>query len=69
MSVINGAIGKSPVIDKLNHLGGGSRNQMISEEMEHIIRNDVSFSPIRVGESVPVSFEKCREELKKLISR
>ncbi len=60
-SVINGAIGKSPLIDKINQLAAAEvKNKAITQMEQQIYGGTTVRYP-----SVPVSFPKCREEMKK----
>ena len=60
-SVSNGAIGKSPLIDQVNHLPIGQVNKQITEKMEQLVCGQKT--PIFA--SVPISFEGCKEELER----
>lgn len=59
-SVMNGAVGKSPLIDKLNQQTMQGVKNKTSIEMEKQVcgGNTVKYP------SVPVSFQKCGEEIK-----
>lgn len=65
MTVINGAIGKSPAIDKLNCLPAANHQEKIVKEMEHIICNGENgkYQP------VSISFDRCIKELQKQIKK
>ncbi len=64
-SVINGAVGKSPVIDKINRLPDREVKSRAAIRSEQWVCGDgtVKYPP------VSVSFHKCREEVKERIER
>lgn len=64
-SVMNGAIGKSPLIDKMNQLTVREiRNRTTAQMEQQVCGGDtVRFAP------VPVSFQGCKEEIRKQISQ
>lgn len=59
-SVINGAVGKSPMIDKLNQLSVGQVREKVPMQMEQVVagHNQILYP------DVPVSFDKCKKEIK-----
>ena len=64
-SVINGAIGKSPLIDKVNQLAERETRVRANEQMaQYVCGSDTVKYP-----SVPISFPECRKEMKKQMSR
>ncbi len=60
-SVINGAVGKSPLIDKMNQLPVGQVKSRVPEQMEQLVsgHSEMIYQP------VPFSFNRCREEIKR----
>jgi hypothetical protein len=64
-SVINGAVGKSPLIDKLNQLPVGQIKNKVSKQMEEVVSgNNKILYP-----AVSVSFDKCKKEIKEQLSQ
>lgn len=64
-SVINGAVGKSPLIDKLNQLPAGQIKNKVSKQMEEVVSgNNKTLYP-----AVPVSFDKCKKEIKEQLTQ
>lgn len=59
-SVVNGAVGKSPLIDKLNQLPSAQTDSRVSRQMEEFVMGDKSL----IYQPVPVTFEKCKEEIR-----
>lgn len=63
-SVVNGAIGKSPLIDKINQLTAREvRNITTAQMTQQVCGGEVKYP------SVPVSFCGCKKEMKKQLSR
>lgn len=64
-SVMNGAIGKSPLIDKMNLLTEGEIKKKTASQMAQQIcgRKSVKYP------SVPVCFSECKKEIQKLTTR
>lgn len=63
-SVMNGAIGKSPIIDKMNQLAAKEiRNKTTAQLEKQILQK----KPLKYP-SVSVSFAGCKEEVKKQIA-
>ena len=60
-SVINGAIGKSPVIDKINQLTVKEAGERTAAEMEE----QVCSGKRENYPSLPISFPECKREIKK----
>ncbi len=64
-SVVNGAIGKSPLIDKMNQLTAREvRNMTTAQMVQQVCGGKTVKYP-----SVPVSFFGCKKEMKKQLSR
>lgn len=64
-SVINGAVGKSPMIDKVNQLTEGETRDKAAERMENLVcRKGSENYP-----ALPVSFPECKNEMKRQIER
>ncbi len=63
-SVINGAIGKSPLIDKINQLAAREATIRANAQMEQYIygRETLKYPPVQV------SFPNCRKEMKNQLS-
>ena len=64
-SVTNGAVRKSPLIDKMNQLPVAQVKRMASKQMEQLVfghRNKI-YPPI------PVSFDACKKEVKTQLHR
>lgn len=59
-SVINGAVGKSPLIDKVNQLPVYQIKNRVPEQMEKLVlgHSEMIYQPVQL------SFDKCREEIK-----
>jgi hypothetical protein len=59
-SVINGAVGKSPLIDKVNQLPVCQIKNRVPEQMEKLVlgHSEMIYQPVQF------SFDKCREEIK-----
>jgi hypothetical protein len=59
-SVINGAVGKSPLIDKLNQLPGSQIKNKLPKQMEQVVcgHNQILYP------TISASFVKCKEEIK-----
>lgn len=63
-SVINGAIGKSPVIDKMNQLSAVEAKSRTTDQMvQHVCGQGGVRYP-----STPISFRGCGEELERLMA-
>jgi hypothetical protein len=63
-SVINGAVGKSPLIDKLNQLPVGQIKNKVPKQMEQVVSgHNKALYP-----TIPASFEKCKKEIKEQLS-
>lgn len=60
-SLINGAVGKNPMIDKINRLPAGEALNRAAEQMEDLVceRKSVKYS------SLPVTFSECKKETKR----
>lgn len=60
-SVINGAVGKSPLIDKVNQLPVCQIKSRVPEQMEQLVlgHSQMIYKPVKL------SFDRCREEIKK----
>lgn len=63
-SVINGAIGKSPLIDKVNQLAAREVSIRASLQLEQAVCGGETLK----YPSVPVSFPECKKEMKKHLS-
>lgn len=63
-SVINGAVGKSPLIDKVNQLSVGQVKSRVPEQMEQLVSGHSKI----IYQPVSFSFAKCREEIKEQLS-
>lgn len=63
-SVINGAVGKSPLIDKMNQLSVGQVKSRVPKQMEQL----VSGRGESISQSVSLSFDRCREEIKRQLN-
>ncbi|MFR3730688.1 hypothetical protein [Lacrimispora sp.] len=63
-SVINGAVGKSPLIDKMNQLSAGEVKNRVPKQMEKFVseHNEMILPP------VSISFDRCREEIKRQLN-
>lgn len=59
-TVINGAIGKSPLIDKMNQISVEQIKSRVPEQMENLVLKHGE----TIYQSVPISFEKCKKEMK-----
>ena len=59
-SVINGAIGKSPVIDKINQLTVEETGERVAAEMER----QVCGGKGEKYPSLPISFPECKREIR-----
>lgn len=64
-SVINGAVGKSPMIHKINQLTAGETIGRAANRMENLVceERNVKYP------SLPVSFPECKSEMERLIER
>ena len=63
-SVINGAIGKSPLIDKINQLAAKEVKIKAAAQLEQqVCGRNTAKNP-----SVPISFPKCRQEIKRQLT-
>lgn len=58
-SVINGAVGKSPLIDKINQIPVWQFKSGVRDEMEQLVTNHSE-----IYQSVHYSFDACRREIK-----
>ncbi|WP_313186952.1 hypothetical protein [Lacrimispora sp.] len=60
-SVINGAVRKSPLIDKMNQLPVGQVKSRVPEQMEQLVsgHSEMIYQPVQL------SFDRCREEVKR----
>ncbi len=63
-SVINGAIGKSPVIDKMNQL---SANEAKNKAADQMAQHVCSHGGVRYP-STPISFQWCGKEIEALMA-
>lgn len=64
-SVINGAVGKSPMIDKVNRMTAGETMDRAAERMENLVcREGIEKYP-----TLPISFPECKNEIKRQIER
>lgn len=63
-SVINGAIGKSPLIDKVNQLAAKEVAIRTNAQMEQ----DIYGGKTLKYPSVPVSFPECKKEIRNQLS-
>lgn len=62
--VSNGAVGKSPMIEKINQLPMGQMKTMSSAQMEQLVcKKKMKYDP------VAISFGNCQKELKKQLGR
>lgn len=58
--VCNGAVGKSPMIEKMNQLPAGQIKTMSSAQMERLVcKGKIKYRP------VSISFNNCQKELRK----
>lgn len=64
-SVINGAVGKSPLIDKINQIPVWQFKSGAQEQMEQLV---FGHSEV-ICQSVQVSFDACRREIKEQLHR
>lgn len=63
-AVANGAVGKSPMIDKMNQLTKKQITDRISEQMERQVFGTV-MAEDGIAAAAPYSFDFCREEVKR----
>ena len=68
-SVINGAIGKSPVIEKMNQLTVEEVKSKTAMQMEQHVCGGGNVSSHVKYPSVPVSFPGCRKEIKEQLAK
>lgn len=59
-SVINGAVGKSPLIDKINKIPVWQVKSGVQEQMEQLITGHSG----EICQSAPVLFDTCKKEIK-----
>ncbi len=59
-SVINGAVGKSPLIDKINKIPVWQVKSGVQEQMEQLVTGHSG----EICQSAPVSFNMCKKEIK-----
>jgi len=59
-SVINGAVGKSPLIDKINQIPVWQVKSGVQEQMEQLVTGHSG----EICQSVQFSFDSCRKEIK-----
>lgn len=59
-SVINGAVGKSPLIDKINKIPVWQVKSGVQEQMEQLVTEHSGV----ICQSVQFSFDTCRREIK-----
>lgn len=64
-SVMNGAIGKSPLIDKMNQLTAENVKSKTTAQME---QQECNGKTVKYP-SVPVSFSGCKKEVRKQLAR
>lgn len=64
-SVINGAVGKSPLIDKINQLPVGQVKSRVPEQMEQLVLGHSEM----ICQPVEFSFDRCRQEIKRQLGR
>jgi hypothetical protein len=63
-SVINGAVGKSPLIDKLNQIPGEQIKNKVPKQMEQVVcGHNQTLYP-----TISASFDKCKKEIKEQLS-
>lgn len=64
-AVSNGAVGKSPLIDKINKLPAGHTKGMVAKEMEQLVcEHSKAIYP-----TVSISFSKCQDEVRQQFYR
>jgi len=59
-SVINGAVGKSPLIDKINKIPVWQVKSGVQEQMEQLVTGHSGV----ICQAAPVSFNMCKMEIK-----
>ncbi len=64
-SVANGAVGKSPMIDKVNQLPIGQVKSRVPKQMEQLVSGQREM----ICKPVTFSFNRCREEIKGQLNR
>lgn len=64
-AVMNGAVGKSPLIDKMNEIPAVQMCSQCSRQLEKMVceQNHAAYQPITV------SFQGCRKEMKEQLGR
>lgn len=62
--VSNGAIGKSPGIDKINKAHGGNASSFAARKMEDLVCSHNK----QIYPSIAVSFEQCKTEVRRQIA-
>lgn len=64
-AVMNGAVGKSPLIDKMNEIPAVQMSSQCSRQLERLVceQNHAAYQP------VSVSFQQCRKEMQEQVGR